>query len=604
MRSRRLLSRQAVLVSGMLLTAGACSFLYDLDKVQCQVPLDCAGFDAATAEKEVACVEGTCTYVYHNTSTTGTAGGGGEGGAPGCQTNDECIQEKFGPAVCGKDGECIALTHDECPIVLGAATIDDEFGNLRSPREPFVFGAYAAMGMPVPKNTPATANYEFAIERINLDTNGGYYVNGARRPFIAVVCNDKGDIAASMTHLVKTLHVPAMITTMFSRTLLDAFENETYGPRKNNVFVMSTTLADSTLTDDAVDPNGLMWHQLGDGVDLAAGFKPLVAEAEAYLRTQGTIPEGEPMRIAMAVSDDVYLEDIAREITRTVTFNGENVTTNTADGNFLRVDLGDDPPAAYNPLFTMHPHLVLAITTSEFMIDELIGQLEPAWNGYGGSQVPPIPAPFYVFSPFVARSTLLDRAQQYETPPAPNEAFIPLRQRMLGVTPAGAEDTSLYEAYFAEFDSKYKDLMPENTSLAGTENFYDAAWYTMCAIHGGVKTANLTGRDVASGMNRLLGGGDEFEVFNSDAYDVIDELRDGEQDSFITLNGTMGPPDFRPSGARASLPGIYCIDLDPEGTDHQMEFHPDVLRYDSDDQSLYSPTDEDPCSIDGFLGDP
>lgn len=612
MRSRRLLTRQAVLVSGMLLTAGACSFLYDLDTVQCQVPDDCAGYDQPNAEKEVACIEGTCTYVYlttsTSTSTTGTAGGGGDGGAPGCQTNDECIEEKFGPAIC-RDGDCIALASDECPIVLGTANEDDEFANLRSPKQPFIFGAYAAMGNPVPENTAATANYDFAINQVNKQTNGGYNVNGARRPFIAVVCDDVGDIPASMTHLVKTLDVPAVITTMFSRTLLDAFENEDYGLRNNNVFVMSTTLADSTLTDDAVDPDGLMWHQLGDGVDQAKAFKPLVEMIEAYLRAQGTIPEGEKMRIAMAVSDDPYLEDIAREITSTVQFNGQSVAANAADdcGNelpcFRRVDIGDTPAEAYNPLFLLQPHLVLAITTSEFMVDQLFGQLETSWNGYGGSQVPPVPAPFYVFSPYVPRSTLLDRAQQFEVPPASNAAFIPLRQRILGVTPAGAEDTSLYDEYLLEFIPAYPN-MPDNVSLVGTENFYDAAWYTMYAIHGGVKTSNLTGLDVSRGMTRLLGGGDDYEVFNSNANVVIKELRSGEQDGYITLYGTMGPPDFRPSGARASLPSVYCIDLDPDGTDNQMEFHPDVLRYDPDDESLTSPSGEDPCSIDGFVGEP
>ena len=46
------------------------------------------------------------------------------------------------------------------------------------------------------------------------------------------------------------------------------------------------------------------------------------------------------------------------------------------------------------------------------------------------------------------------------------------------------------------------------------------------------------------------------------------------------------------------------IDLDPEGTDNAMEFYPDVLRYNPEDESLTSPTGEDPCSIDGFLGEP
>jgi len=251
----------------------------------------------------------------------------------------------------------------------------------------------------------------------------------------------------------------------------------------------------------------------------------------------------------------------------------------------------------------LQPHLILAVTTAEF--NDVLVTLENAWNGaYGASYEPaPLAPPFYVFSPFVPRSTVLDRAQEFETPPGepPNPAFIPMRQRILGVTAAGAEDTSLYDAYLNAFKAKYGSL---GLTLDGTENFYDAAWYTMYAIHGGVKTANLSGRDVASGMNRLLGGGTDWEIFNDDSYEVIKDLRSGDQDGFITLYGTMGPPDFRPSGARTGLPGIYCIDLDPMGSGNEMAYYQDALRYNPDDQSLYSPSGNDPCSIDGFMGEP
>jgi hypothetical protein len=86
---------------------------------------------------------------------------------------------------------------------------------------------------------------------------------------------------------------------------------------------------------------------------------------------------------------------------------------------------------------------------------------------------------------------------------------------------------------------------------------------------------------------------------------VIQALRSGDEDGYIKLHGTMGPPDFRPSGARVNLPSIYCIDLDPQGTQvDQMAFYPDVLKYNPDDESLSSPSGEDPCSIEGFLEEP
>src|SRR5688572_9901720 len=58
MRPRRLLTRQAVLLSGVVLTAASCSVIFDLDQVQCEVHEDCAGFDE---DDDVACIEGICT---------------------------------------------------------------------------------------------------------------------------------------------------------------------------------------------------------------------------------------------------------------------------------------------------------------------------------------------------------------------------------------------------------------------------------------------------------------------------------------------------------------------------------------------------------------
>ena len=85
------------------------------------------------------------------------------------------------------------------------------------------------------------------------------------------------------------------------------------------------------------------------------------------------------------------------------------------------------------------------------------------------------------------------------------------------------------------------------------------------------------------------------------ANDVIEFLRTTEDDeSSLTVNGIMGLPDFNGAGARTSLPGVYCIDFDPEGTDNAMTYFPDVLRYEPETQTL---SGDDPCSIDGFMAE-
>ena len=612
MRSRRFV-KEAVLFSGVLLTVASCSFLYDLDQVQCEEALDCAGFEN-TAQQRVECIQNICTYVQLTTGTS-TTGSAGAGGQPECTENDECFQMNFGnPAIC-RDEKCIPLDNDACPVVLGAGDNND---NLKDPKEPFIFGAVANFGEVILDATPAIANFEFAIDEVNRRTGGGYTWAEAKRPFVAVVCNANPEVYPDgMQHLVKTLEVPAIISTQLPPQLLEAFENDEYGARANNVFMLSTTYADSTLTNANVDPDNLLWHALGDGVDQAAAYKPLVAQAEAYLRTQRAIPDEEKLRVVMVVSRDPYNLDIATVITSTVQFNGQSVVDNGNDDcgddkpcfdrvevdSILDVPEGPDVSEAYDAIMELEPHLVLAVTRSEFTLDGLLPRVETAWDIDKAARS--LPPPFYLFGPRVPRATTLNLAAIYETVPTPapdNPAFSPLRTRILGVAPAGADDTTLYDIYLDKFEAAYEHL---GISLAGTENYFDAANYTMYAIHGGVALKNLTGLNVSEGMTRLLGPGTDYDVVLSEPNQIIQTLRSNDQDGYLTLEGTMGPPDFRPTGARINLPSIYCIDLDPEGTEvNQMAFNPDVMKYNPTDESLSSPSGDDPCSIDGFLGEP
>ncbi len=613
----------------LLLGAASCSLIYDLDQVQCELPEDCAGFVGETGVREVKCVEGVCAYEYVDTtssggtggtgggsggnptstsSNTGGSGGGstmstsstggsaGAGGEPGCVENDQCM-ELGNPAIC-RDGECIDLYSDDCPIVLGRGNNND---NLKSPRSPLIFGAYAGLGKTIPEESSSVANFEYAIKEVNDKTGNGVSIAGVRYPFVAVVCDNGGDVASSMTHLVKTLRVPAIISTLSSRTLLEVFEHPEYGARTNNVFMLSAFDADSTLTNQDVDPKGLMWHLLGEAADYALGYGPLVARTEAYIRNQQGIPD-EDMRVAMVVADVPFLQDIAGVITSTVVFNGKSIAENQTEGNFERVNVefssANNLSNAFDKLRALAPHIVLAIGGPEFMYPDLLGALETAWHAEQTT-----PPPFYLLSPYISRTDARNRAKEFEEPPFEpgNPEFIPLRERMLGLTAAGATNTTLYENYLVGFKAAYEDLVEKNITLDGTENYYDAAYFTMYAIHGGVKIANMTGLDVARGMTRLLGGDLEYDIGDrDDILPAISALRSNE-DVFITLNGTMGPPDFNGSGARSGLPSIYCIDHDPSGSENEMAFFPDELRYNPDTELLEG---DDPCSITGFMEDP
>lgn len=618
MRLRRWLTPEMVLLSGVLLCAASCSVIFDTDQVQCEVREDCAGFKDITGVQTAKCVQGVCAYEYATTSTGGTGGTGGNptsttspgtsnnttsnnsttgsagaGGVPECVLNDDCIDELDNPSIC-RDGECIDLHSTECPVVLGAGT-DNE--NLRSPREPLIFGAYSGIGEFVAKNHVITANFEFAIDEVNEKTAGGFTIAGKHRPFVAVVCDVAEGIPESMQHLVKTLQVPGIISTMDSQTLLDVFENPDYGASKNNVFLLSALGADSTLTNPDVDPNQLMWHMLGEPADMGLAYKPLVAQAEALIREQQGIPPEDPIKVAMVVADITPLQDIASVIQSTVVFNGLSVTDN--GDNFQRIGitsyLEEDPPPdlgdAFVALRAMKPHIILAITTTEFMYDQMLPALESSWDN-----TETIPPPFYLLSPYISRNAVVDVLKRFEDKPVEpgNPTFSPLRQRLLGVTAAGSDNTTLYDEYLLSFKDEYGYLEDEGWVLEGKENFYDAAYFMMDAIHGGGTITDISGRDLSRGMRRLLGGEVAYDVGRRDAYAVIDELWD-EEETDITLNGTLGPPDFSGSGARASVPSVHCYDFDSEDV---MTYYPDVLKYNMETGLLEGP---DPCSIVDFM---
>jgi hypothetical protein len=199
---------------------------------------------------------------------------------------------------------------------------------------------------------------------------------------------------------------------------------------------------------------------------------------------------------------------------------------------------------ALTALVAYQPDIVLGLVSREIV--PLIPQFEGQVSGE---------KPFYLLSPYVFART--DLAQQ---------AFI--HGRLLGVNFGAAEDPSLYELYLSKLRSTYQ----VDFELAGTENFYDAAYYLMYALVGAGDPARLTGKEVALGMTRLIDGRIDFNVGSANASSVVGTLR-GDPNSEISLVGTMGPPDFNTStGARRGRATIYCIDENGEYVQNAMVY--------------------------------
>jgi hypothetical protein len=524
----RLLMRLAALSSFAL---AGCSVLFSLDSTQCSADSDCELL--GDAFEGTICRRSFCV-------TPEPAGTGGMGGGDGvCTSNSECIDapENFGePAVC-REGSCFPLKiGTECPWVLG---VGSDLDNLRQP-DPIIIGAYAPIDLGAATKSPYVANYELAIDEMNETTSGGLSggPGGSLRPFIAVICDTLpgADFDLSLGHLVDDLRVPAIISAIFAKDLKSAFTEKGL---PNDVFFLSPLDADSSLTADG--DGDLLWHMLGESHDLSPGFVSLVDDVETYVRQERGLADADSIKLALVDANTQFLNDITDDLLDDeggLTFNGRDVFDN--GDNFLRsqtdssleVAMPNVEEAVYD-LQVFRPDVVVSVGSAEAV--GLIRDFDATWNPAWG------PKPFYVVSPYVfSQPGLLELAD--------------VHARMLGINFAAAEQTALYDKYYSNLTNAY-----DTEDLDGKENFYDVVYFLMYAI-AAAGPPPITGTEIAAGMKRLIvsSSANRYEVGRTDINDALGTL--AVPNTKIALVGTLGDPDFNlQTGARASLPSVYCI---------------------------------------------
>jgi hypothetical protein len=550
-----------------LIPSSGCSLLYDLSTTQCKVTEDCQsrGGQFATA----TCDSGICVTPSASGGQNGSGGGGGEGGAPAeCTSNEQCFDKSLGsPALC-RAGKCVELLKGvDCPLVIGAGA-DNE--NLLE-ADPIVIGAYSLVNPISPRQSVPTLNYELAIQEFNERTLGGLPggEGGKLRPIVAVVCagTDSPDLEASATHLIDSLHVPAVLASIYSQDLLKTFL--AHG-KPNGVFFVSPLSSDSTL--ETANDDGLLWQMLGSASDVAPILEPLSSKVEKHVRATHGLDEAESVRVALIEAKDPFLSDLADFAYESVQWNGKSAKANESAGQFLRIRVDSanvvekpDVSDAFAALSEFKPHIVLALASGEVV--GLLTTLEANWPVAS-------PPPFYVFSPDLFGRK--DLTQFVETFAA---------GRSLGFNYAAAEDTRIYDSYFSRLTSEYSVDFP----LEGGENFYDATYFLLYSLAAAHQSGELTGRRAAQGMRRLITGTKSFDVGPKEVGSVLNYLSQGEEATF-SLMGTMGPPDFHvDTGARRMDPSIYCVD--PGGVYIQ-----NAALYDRDSNSLVGT----PSCVEGF----
>jgi hypothetical protein len=596
-------------IAALGVSGAGCSLLYDLSGEQCATSADCAIFGSgyecnASQICEAPSIgggnggnagdggsagdggteQGGSSGSGGDGGTSDVGGSAGQGGGPmlECTTNAECIEDHAGAPWLCRNNSCIELTSDECPFVIGEE-------NLATSNNPIIFGAYTFIDPGAPRNSPVTSNFELAINEFTGSAPGGGLnsANG-RRKMVAVACDGiaESTFETSLTHLIDTVGVPAIIAPVSPAQLLTMFE----GPANtgSGVFFMGALDADSSLT--TLEDSGLVWNILGSAANVAPAFVPLLTRAESFVKAQQSIST---IRVALISDETDTMQDMSGVITNPstgITFNGLSIAANGTDYEGFTIPSNPDAEGAttayidvIDDLNDFQPHVIISVTGAAF-IDSVMRPLENLWNV--GEQA----RPFYLMSPYHAGfPPLTTLVTDLNTLPAAERLYT----RIMGINFESAEDLTIAEAYHTRFSQAYSG--PVNL-----ENFYDAAWYLMYSFAAAGEVGTYTGQDIRRGMDHLVrmdapalfqfavGGVAES---NSDVALVLAGI-DQAGDNGIQLIGTMGPPDFdRGTGARKTKGSAYCLSLGGA-------FFFDVLRYNSTGPALEG--DQGTCIPFGF----
>jgi hypothetical protein len=569
----RYLSRLELL-GGLLISAGlfsACSLVYDLSADQCEFDADCENLGGDFEGRK--CRGGVCVV----TGATGGNGGGGGMDAGGCKSTQECQDDPtiFADSAC-INGECIALANADaaCPLVVPSDP--QQLRKLLSkPGEPIIFGAFGVINQGV--HSEITRNYDLAFTEFNDTTEGLPGPNGTRG-LVAVICETPLDddrvlarekLEGSMDHLVLTLKVPGIIPTLFADDLQFAFERELRRDASNAPFFLSAFESDSTLVNLPAD-NGLLWHILPTGEEVALAYKPLLA------RVLDSLGLAEPARVALVTTQDIRATNDMRTTVvspaRGIIFNDGTVEDNdsTTFQEFLirTTDSPTDLEPDVTALLEFKPHVIIALGANEF-VTGILTPLESRWN----AETEMAPRPFYLFSPYQVNISAF----------ASKLGVNQLRQRTAGVNSAKAKDRRLYNTYVGKFRAAYASDMFD--AYEDWENFYDPAYYMIysaAAVIG--NTPGLKGADLVRGMNEItdMSSSQILGVGTADISKALNALQLGN----IRLDGTLGPPNFDDNGGRKTPGSVWCVDS-------ANQFRTDVLTYDEATGELELGQDEE-----------
>lgn len=633
-----------VLGLGLACAGNACSLLYELNTTQCEFPEDCQALGPQFAR--TTCVNRVCVAdpdqagtggqggasgaggasggrggseagagaTGGNAGGAGKAGTGGEGGGgPECETNSQCIDANVQqPFIC-QDGRCVKVTTTSCPLLLPSMKLD----YLREDGVLLMGGFASFTNTADPHDTLAAINWDLALTEFNDSTFEGALIDQPARPIVMVVCNGlEPDVTPSVEHLVRSLEVPGILSTLTAQQLYTAYQATAGFVEDDDLpptFFMSTGSADLRLAE--LQDDGLVWHMLGDPRTLAETAAQLVARMEpvvnaarlANFQSGGSDdPMQVPLRVTLVTSEHPTLTDIGNVLTKTdsqrpermLMFNGKSSSANGDDFQWVRIRPSQSNPnvmdtaAALTEIQSAPPHVIVAQTTDVFATG-VLAALERNWDDNEAAEG--LPRPYYVFSHVVSSSLSLATTLNALVDLTPR-----VEARALGVNYAQAQDArsqDLYRDYLARLQNSYDKDGALYDQLGGTENFYDGAYSLLYSL------AFAAGfRPLPDGLN--VRDALEQRVFSTSSNAIETDIGPDSVGAAIgaarpiSLWGTMGAPNFdRLSGTRETQTSVWCLQVEEETA---STYQHDALVYDRGSRTFRQGVGTPPACIAGY----
>lgn len=663
MNSRNTWSRHATWFTAawVLFASGSCSLLYDFNISQCNTDPDCTSKGPQFAWS--VCQNHVCVQTVPGTgggnsaggqSSPSTGGGGaqggqdqggsnstggtpGTGGTPAC-VNADCMAAHTDTTYTCINGNCVPLVTSDCPVLIPTITQGSTALDLLQQPSPIILGGFASMTNAANQHdTYAIINWDLAFNEFNQQTSNGlpsYDGSGASRPLVGLICNGNNatptTVQSMMQHLAQDIRVPGILTTLNATNLLAAFNYTTStdytNAGGNPVFFMSTSSANVALTD--LNDNGMVWQVLGNSRQLAATTAGLIARIEpvvnaarlAYFNANGgpdNPTQANSLRVTLVTSSDPTMIDISNVLLSDsghpetlLTFNGA-LATDPANNGYFRQDNIDSSTQTANPVVTNAtsdlennpPHIIIGMATAEFP-KLVMTAVENLWASKAPNQM----RPFYVLSHLLYNSPDLQTTLKNQNP----NTVPQIDARLLGVNYAqtlDAHSQGLYNAYLNRLQASYPSTGALYSTLGGTENMYDGAYYLLYSAAAAAvnrRPSNpFSGTEIYSGLTSKVinPGATSQDIGPVNIAGIVSQMNQlGSGTPFaMSLWATMGPPNFDFStGTRNSATSAWCIQYDTTVTPNAWTYEADGLLYNSSNSTFLAPSSGVPACLQNY----